>query len=86
MDDSYPFLRFNTSARSFLAKSIDHLMEFEQEETLENFFYAALELRFGIEARLNEYLEPALRSIGKEICRVQASETFVVQTGWLNEQ
>lgn len=66
MNQPYPFLRFNTGARAFLARSIEHLAAFERDETVEHFFYAALNLRFGIEARLNEYLAPALKSIGKD--------------------
>lgn len=66
MNQPHPFLRFHTGARSFLARSIEHLAIFERDESVEHFFYAALELRFGIEARLNEYLAPALKSIGKD--------------------
>ena len=61
-----PFLHFNISSRSFLSRARQHLACFEEDESVENFFYAALQLRFGIEARLNEYLKPALKSIGKE--------------------
>ncbi|GEM_PF-3546235 len=63
---SGPLLHFNISARAFLARAIKHLDVFEREESVEHFFYAALELRFGIEARLNEYLVPALKSICKD--------------------
>ena len=66
MNQHHPFLRFHTGARSFLARSVEHLTVFEQDDSVEHFFYAALELRFGIEARLNEYLVPALKSIGKD--------------------
>jgi hypothetical protein len=66
MNEAHPFLRFNTGARSFLARSIAQLAVFERDDSVEHFFYAALELRFGIEARLNEYLGPALKSIGKD--------------------
>jgi hypothetical protein len=66
MDHAYPFLRFNTGARSFLARSKAHLATFEETEAVEHFLYAALDLRFGIEARLNEYLGPALKLIGKD--------------------
>jgi hypothetical protein len=66
MTENYPFLRFPTSARAFLSRAIEHLNRFEHEETVESFFYAALELRFGIEARLNEYLAAELRSSGKD--------------------
>jgi hypothetical protein len=66
MEQSYPFFRFATGSRAFLARATEHLRIFEQDETLEHFFYTALELRFGIEARLNEYLIPALKAIGKD--------------------
>lgn len=66
MTDIYPFLRFATNARAFLSRVEDHLARFERDQSVESFFYAALELRFGIEARLNEYLGPALKSIGKD--------------------
>ena len=66
MDHSYPFLRFSTGARAFLARSKVHLEDFEKTEAVEQFLYAALELRFGIEARLNEYLGSALKTIGKD--------------------
>ena len=65
MDQPYPFLRFGTGSRAFLARAVEHLTAFEESESLERFFYCALELRFSIEARLNEYLVPALNSIGK---------------------
>ena len=66
MNQRYPFLRFHTGSRSFLERSIENLATFERDESVEHFIYAALELRFGIEARLNEYLGPALKSIGKD--------------------
>lgn len=66
MTETYPFLRFPTGARVFLSRAGEHLARFEREEVVESFFYAALELRFGIEARLNEYLGPALKSIGQD--------------------
>lgn len=66
MTDAHPFFRFPTGARAFLSRASEHLARFERDETVESFFYAALELRFGIEARLNEYLASALKSIGKD--------------------
>jgi hypothetical protein len=66
MTDTYPFFRFPTSARAFLTRAAEHLARFEHEDAVESFFYAALELRFGIEARLNEYLASALKSVGKD--------------------
>jgi hypothetical protein len=64
--ETYPLLRFPTGSRAFLSRAEEHLARFEREEVVESFFYTALELRFGIEARLNEYLGPALKSIGKD--------------------
>ena len=49
-----------------MARSEEHLARFEAEGSVENFFYAALELRFGIEARLNEYLSSAYEAIGRD--------------------
>jgi hypothetical protein len=66
MTDSYPFFRFPTGARAFLTRATEHLARFEHEDAVESFFYAALELRFGIEARLNEYLASALKSVGRD--------------------
>lgn len=66
MTDTYPFFRFPTGARAFLTRAAEHLARFEREDAVESFFYAALELRFGIEARLNEYLASALKSVGKD--------------------
>lgn len=60
-----PFLRFDISSRAYLSRAAEHLVLFERNESPQDFFYAALNLRFGIEARLNEYFVPALRSIGK---------------------
>ena len=65
MIHSHPFLNFNVSARSFLARAVEHIAAYEKEEGVEHFLHAALHLRFGIEARLNEYLKPALKSVGQ---------------------
>jgi hypothetical protein len=53
-------------ARAFLDRAKVHLAQFDQEQTPANLFYAALELRFGIEARLNDYLSPVLKDLGKD--------------------
>lgn len=66
MEQHNPFLEFQISAGSFLGRSKRHLEEFDKTEAVDHFFYAALELRFGIEARLNEYLKAALRSLGRD--------------------
>ena len=45
---------YGVSARDYLERAKQRL----SEGTLEGMFYAALELRSGVEARLQEYLEP----------------------------
>lgn len=67
MPDTAPLFRFNTSPRAFLARARVHLSAFLVDDEVDRFFYAALELRFGIEARVTEYLKPALVSIGRDI-------------------
>ena len=66
MPSTHPFHQFQIGASSYLARSVENLERFENEGMVTHFFYAALDLRFGIEARLNEYLRPALKSIGKD--------------------
>lgn len=65
MGELNPFFQFLPHSRAFLNRAREHLACFEMDGQVQNFFYAALELRFGIEARLNEYLVPALKTIGK---------------------
>lgn len=60
------FYRFPTAATSFLTRAQAKLESVEGEEDIAALFYAALELRFGIEARLQEYIDAALRSMGKD--------------------
>ena len=66
MSEFDPVFRFSAHSRAFLSRAREHLARFEMDDQVQNFFYAALELRFGIEARLNEYLAPALKAIRKE--------------------
>jgi len=66
MDTSNNFLKFNTEAKAFLSRAVDHLNHYEEEGSVEFFYYAALEIRFGIEARLNEYLSQTLKSFGQD--------------------
>jgi hypothetical protein len=61
-----PFHRYSTVARSYLARAEEHLKAFQEEGDAARFFYAALELRYGIEARLQEYIDAALRSLKQE--------------------
>lgn len=65
MNELNPFFQYQAHSRAFLARAREHLAHFEMDGQVQNFLYAALELRFGIEARLNEYLAPALDAIGK---------------------
>lgn len=65
MSEFNPIFQFQTHSRAFLSRAREHLARFEMDGQVQNFFYAALELRFGIEARLNEYIAPALKAIGK---------------------
>lgn len=65
MNELNPFFQYQAHSRAFLMRVREHLACFEADGQVQNFFYAALELRFGIEARLNEYLAPALEAIGK---------------------
>lgn len=67
MPDTSPLFRFNTSSHAFLARARAHLSAFLADKEVDRFFYAALELRFGIEARVTEYLKPALTSIGRDV-------------------
>ena len=53
-------------ARAFLDRAIANLEVFDFESKASCLFYAALELRFGIEARLFEYLEATLKSQKKD--------------------
>lgn len=66
MTNASPFFQHQADSRAFLARARKHLAHFDAEADVTSFFYAALELRFGIEARLCEYLRPALKSLGKD--------------------
>jgi hypothetical protein len=67
MTESSPFYNFQAHSRAFLARAQENVARFENEGELQFFFYAALEIRYGVEARLNEYLAPALKTIGKQL-------------------
>jgi len=57
--------KFPINARSFLERAKVRLSTFDEEGSAENLFYAALELRTGIEARLFEYIDGS-RGAGNE--------------------
>ena len=65
LEEKDPFFDFLSHSRAFLERGRQHLSRFDAEEDVASLFYAALELRMGIEARVTEYLEVALKKLGK---------------------
>lgn len=66
MSQDSPFFVYQATSYGFLERALAHLDRFDDQVDAASLFYAALELRLGIEARLWEYLKPALRELGKE--------------------
>lgn len=66
MSQDNPFFVYQATSYGFLERALAHLERFDDEVDTPSLFYAALELRLGIEARLWEYLRPALKELGKE--------------------
>jgi hypothetical protein len=62
--------QYGAYSRAFLERASRHLRDFDTNGSVESFFYAALELRFGIEARIYEYLDATLKSRGEEPTRI----------------
>jgi hypothetical protein len=60
-----PRFKFSIAARDFLARARDHLKRFDDDRSVADFFGAVLNLRFGIEARLYEYLDATLKELNK---------------------
>lgn len=58
-----PFLTYRIDSRSFLSRAIEALARFDATADAGEFFIAALQLRFGIEARLCEYINASLGSV-----------------------
>lgn len=58
-DPDYPYVDYNISSLDFLDRARKQLSLFDAGN-IESLFYAALELRMGIEARICEYLEHSL--------------------------
>jgi hypothetical protein len=52
--------RWLAASRAFLGRARDSLKAFDEQDDVEQLFVAALMLRFGIEARLFEYIEAEL--------------------------
>lgn len=67
-DDS-PFHDFPMHSQAFLSRATEYVDAFEVRGDVAAFFHAALHLRFGIEARLNEYIRAALESLGRPMER-----------------
>ncbi len=60
-DPDYPYVNYNSSSLDFLDRARKQLSLFDAGN-IESLFYAALELRMGIEARVCEYLEHSLNN------------------------
>jgi hypothetical protein len=58
-------------SRAFLGRAVTALAAFDTEDRADELFRAALELRFGIEARLFEYIEAALKTLKQEPKRIK---------------
>jgi hypothetical protein len=61
-EETNPFYEYTASSNSFLERACGLLARFDETHDPCFFFYCALELRLGIEARLFECLEAAARS------------------------
>jgi len=70
LDKKSPFYSFQRHSRAFLERAREALRQFDETENAESFFLAALWLRFGIEARVTEYLEVALNRKGMKLRNV----------------
>jgi hypothetical protein len=66
MNQHPPFYRYATHSRACLDRAKTQLAKFDAEQDVEAVFYAALQLRFGIEARVWEYTLAALQAAGRE--------------------
>jgi hypothetical protein len=63
---SSPFFEYQAHARAYLARAKDLLEKFDQDGNPTHLFYAAFELRTGIEARAWDYLRVALKRHNKK--------------------
>ena len=69
MDIGDILYRYGTGAIAFLGRSKSNLSKFKEEEDVAALLYSALDLRFGIEARLNEYIGAAAKSLDRmDVC------------------
>lgn len=61
-----PFYRVPIHARECLDQAVALLRRFDEADDVHALFYAALQLRLGIEHRLYDYVDAELRSLGRE--------------------
>ncbi|MFA6178075.1 MAG: hypothetical protein WC696_00520 [Candidatus Methylopumilus sp.] len=64
---SLPFYQYSINSRAFLERARSQFDVFITEDSVDSFFNAALQLRFGIEARLTEYIHAAMRADAQEV-------------------
>ena len=62
----YPLYRYQATSHAFLARAKEAISRFDNEGEVDGFFIAAMHLRFGIEARLHEYLDSTLKALGQD--------------------
>jgi hypothetical protein len=62
----YPFYRYQATSHAFLARAKEAVSRFDTDGDVDGFLVAAMHLRFGIEARLHEYLDATLKSLGQD--------------------
>lgn len=64
------FYPFQAHSRAFLERAESHLGLFDTNGDPESLLHAAMHLRFGIEARVTDYLRVALEARGKRVEQV----------------
>ena len=60
-----PYYNYSFDSLSFLERDRDQLQLFDEQEKVSCLLYTALELRFGIEAKLYETIDALYKSEGK---------------------
>jgi len=54
---------YQAHSRAYLARAKEHLEKFDTEDDVASLFYAALDLRFSIEARLYQYMDATFKAL-----------------------
>ena len=62
---------YNIDSRSFLIRAKENLKIFDESQNPQFFFYAALEIRTGIECRLYEYILASLKQNHLELNKIK---------------